>query len=372
MIPLNRPKIYNSNLDLDVLSELRKVYQSENIHYTFSARQALDIVYRSIFKERGKIIVYTTPLTCFEALYPIINNGHEILFGDINPITLNLALDNLPNGYDAIQTVYLGGNPYDMSSVVNLVNKKNCILIEDCAQAFGSEYYGRPLGSFGHYAGFSFFKNLHSLGGGFLISQIPLDFPKMSPSDYKIFLYRKAKRFLESKLTYNRSLTGYLYNLLISLKPDNTSTTFNTKTIDKRILRSIINQFSNWQLLIEKRIENALYVRSNIENKNLAPQAIPSSGTSSFTRLFYISKNLDTQTIVNRLRKFGIGANHLTQDSRITFQKNVNDNPDFSRFARNSSLTNYLRIHDYVFSVPISASLKKTELDYIIQKVNEL
>ena len=56
----------------------------------------------------------------------------------------------------AIIPVHLGGWPCDMDPIVALARKHDLVVIEDCAQAHGARYKGRPVGSIGDVAAFSF------------------------------------------------------------------------------------------------------------------------------------------------------------------------------------------------------------------------
>jgi dTDP-4-amino-4,6-dideoxygalactose transaminase len=71
----------------------------------------------------------------------------------------------------AIVVVHYGGIACDMDALVNLATKHNIILIEDAAHAIDSVYKGKPLGSFGHLATFSFHetKNISCGEGGMLV-----------------------------------------------------------------------------------------------------------------------------------------------------------------------------------------------------------
>lgn len=59
----------------------------------------------------------------------------------------------------AVMAVHLYGAPCDMTSLVGLCKQHGLFLIEDCAEAFGTLYHGRHVGTFGDIATFSFFGN---------------------------------------------------------------------------------------------------------------------------------------------------------------------------------------------------------------------
>jgi perosamine synthetase len=59
----------------------------------------------------------------------------------------------------AVMAVHLYGHPCEMDEIVQICNENNLFLIEDCAEAIGSKYKGKHVGTFGDISTFSFFGN---------------------------------------------------------------------------------------------------------------------------------------------------------------------------------------------------------------------
>jgi len=98
--------------------------------------------------------------------------GATVVFADICPQTLNLDPVAVANAITprtrAIVPVHYAGVPCDMQPIMALSRKYNIAVVEDAAQAIGSRYQGKPVGSFGQLAAVSFHetKNLTSGGEG--------------------------------------------------------------------------------------------------------------------------------------------------------------------------------------------------------------
>lgn len=87
---------------------------------------------------------------------------------DIRTFNINSALIEkaITEKTKAIIPVHLYGQACDMKPIMEVANKYNIYVVEDCAQAHGATYKGQKVGTFGEAAGFSFYpgKNLGALG----------------------------------------------------------------------------------------------------------------------------------------------------------------------------------------------------------------
>ena len=101
--------------------------------------------------------------------------------------------------------MHLYGHPADMDPILEVARRRKVLLIEDAAQAHGAKYKGRPIGSLGDMACFSFYpgKNLGAYGEGGLVTT---DNPE----------YAKTIRMLRDwgqDRKYHHVLAGYNYRM---------------------------------------------------------------------------------------------------------------------------------------------------------------
>lgn len=104
--------------------------------------------------------------------------GANIIPADIDPETLNMTPESIEKivkkrKVKAVIVVDVAGLPVDLDPIIELSKKYNFILIEDAAEAFGSEYKKRKLGSFKHTTIFSFHiaKLITTIEGGCVASK---------------------------------------------------------------------------------------------------------------------------------------------------------------------------------------------------------
>ena len=136
-----------------------------------------------------KDTVITTPYTFFATAGSIARTGARPIFVDIDPKTYNIspecledAIDSMPRTererLKAVIPVHLYGQCADMAPILEICEKYNLVVIEDAAQAIGSEYRGKRAGSMGDFGCFSFFpsKNLGAFGDGGMVTTNSNDF----------------------------------------------------------------------------------------------------------------------------------------------------------------------------------------------------
>lgn len=119
--------------------------------------------------------VITTPISWVATSNVILGVGAKPVFVDVDPVTRNINLDKVVAAITpktrAIMPVYLAGLPVDMDKLYAMAKQYKLRVIEDAAQAFGSQWQGKKIGSFGDLVSFSFQanKNLTTVEGGCLV-----------------------------------------------------------------------------------------------------------------------------------------------------------------------------------------------------------
>lgn len=124
--------------------------------------------------------VLSVPLTCTATNWPIITNGLNLRWVDVDPITCNISPEDLKrqinNKTRIVTLVHWGGSPADLDSIKLIVEEAEeefgtkILIIEDCAHGFGASYRGNSLGFTGNLATFSLqaIKHINSVDGGFI------------------------------------------------------------------------------------------------------------------------------------------------------------------------------------------------------------
>lgn len=130
---------------------------------------ALELALRAVGVEPGDDVV--VPCRTFVATATSVAAcGARPVFADIDPVSQNLTAASVAAALTprtkAIVAVHLAGWPCDMDPLIELARRERLAIVEDCAQAHGATYKGRPVGSLGDVAAFSFCQDkIISTGG---------------------------------------------------------------------------------------------------------------------------------------------------------------------------------------------------------------
>jgi perosamine synthetase len=156
--------------------------------------------------------VLVADLTFAASVNSIIYTGATPVLIDIEMDTWNIDLkkaeEKLTANTKAIMPVHLYGHPCDMDEIVAFAKKYNLLIIEDCAEALGSYYKGKPVGIFGDASTYSFFgnKTITTGEGGMVVFKNPEVAGKAEMlRDHGM---QKTKRYWHSKVGYNYRLTN--------------------------------------------------------------------------------------------------------------------------------------------------------------------
>jgi dTDP-4-amino-4,6-dideoxygalactose transaminase len=139
-----------------------------------SGTSALELSLRACEVGPGDEVI-TAANTFIATALAISYTGATPVLVEVNPDTFTIDIARLAEAITsrtkAIIPVHLYGQPADMDPILELANKYRLRVIEDACQAHGARYKGRPVGSLGDAAAFSFYptKNLGACGDGGIV-----------------------------------------------------------------------------------------------------------------------------------------------------------------------------------------------------------
>ena len=130
---------------------------------------ALDVALQAMGIGEGDEVI-VTPRNFIASVSTVVNAGAIPVFADVDNNTGNISATTIaPKITDktkAIICVHLAGWPCDMDEIMALAKQHNLWVIEDCAQAHGAKYKGKPVGSIGHVGAWSFCQDKIMTTGG--------------------------------------------------------------------------------------------------------------------------------------------------------------------------------------------------------------
>lgn len=278
-----------------------------------------------------------------------VRQGAKIIFADSNPENPNIDVSSIEalvtERTKAIVPVHYAGIACDMDTIMDIARKHNLLVIEDAAQAINSYYKGKPLGSIGHMAAFSFHetKNINSGEGGMLAINDEKFIPRAeiiwekgtNRSDFFKGVVNKyewvdtGSSFLPSEIN-----AAYLYAQIDHLD--------DIQTKRKNIWQKYFDELKNWSH--EKGIELPL---------------IPDYATNNAHMFYMICSSLgQRKELVKHLEGNGICAvSHYLSLHRSPYYKNTD---------KGSDLTNSDKYTDRLLRIPLFYELTPEDLSKII------
>lgn len=153
---------------------LAEKYSFRKVLLTTSCTDALEMAAILADIQPGDEVIVPS-YTFVSTALAFIRQGAHVVFADSSLTNPNIDIDKLESlitsRTKAVVPVHYAGIACDMDRLMALAQKYNLLVIEDAAQAIDSFYKGRPLGSIGHLAAFSFHetKNIIAGEGGMLV-----------------------------------------------------------------------------------------------------------------------------------------------------------------------------------------------------------
>lgn len=157
--------------------EFAKKFNKKNVLALNSGSSALELSYELAGIKDGDEVI-TPVLTCTATNLPLIRLGAKIVFADTN-YDLNINIEDVKKKITkktkAIVFVHFGGNNRGLNDLLTICRERNITLIEDAAQAIGSDFWGKA-----NYTAVSLqaIKTLTSGDGGFLLCKSKADYKK--------------------------------------------------------------------------------------------------------------------------------------------------------------------------------------------------
>ncbi|WP_066634986.1 DegT/DnrJ/EryC1/StrS family aminotransferase [Desulfolucanica intricata] len=285
--------------------------------------------------------VFTTPFSFIASSNSILYTGATPIFVDIDPKTYNISPDGLeaaikkhPEG-KAVLVVHLFGLPADMSPIMELANKNNLFILEDCAQAHGAAYRGQNVGTFGKAAAFSFYpsKNITSGEGGIVVTDDPVLEEKMR----MLVNHGQRKRYYHELVGYNYRMTNI--HAAIGLEQLKKLDSFN-----------------------KRRRENAQYYNQNITNPLIQKPQVPPDRTHVYHQYTLIVDNREKFTNYLTANEIGYGIHYPII---IPAQECYRNNPGSS-----GSWPVAEEIARRCVSIPVHPALSRSDLITITKTIN--
>jgi dTDP-4-amino-4,6-dideoxygalactose transaminase len=289
--------------------------------------------------------VITTPFTFFATVGSILRVGATPVFTDIDPVTYNID----PRGVEkavsrktkAIMPVHLFGQSADMAPILKTAENHGLAVIEDAAQAIGTEYRGRRAGSMGMAGCFSFFpsKNLGAFGEGGIVTT----------NDEQLSEEMKILRNHGSNPKYFHKVVGGNFRL---------------DALQAAVLRVKLKRLDSWS---EKRRSNAAFYTRRVEELGIPAEKITPPSVTFERHIYnqYVIRAHDR----DRLRDF-LASKGITTEIYYPLALHVQECMKSLPYAEGDFPVSE-EASKQVLALPIYPELSRDQQEYVVSTIAE-
>ena len=276
--------------------------------------------------------------TFFASVLSIIRAGLKPVLCEPNLESFNITSDEIEklitDKTSAIMVVHLYGNPCEMDKIISLAKKYKLKIIEDCAQAFGAQYLGKKIGTFGDLGAFSFYptKNLGGIGDGGLIATNN----------------RNLYNFCRKTRSYGGE--NYKYDIIgINSRMDEIQAMF------------LLKKLEDIDKINDIKIRNANLYLKNVKNKNIILPKISNNSKSVFHIFCVKVKNRDNFIkYLNENNIYPLIHYPIPLFKQKALKQYINGKYPISNLLSNT-----------IVSLPCSAAHTEEEIKYVIDIINK-
>jgi perosamine synthetase len=180
---------------------------------TCNGTLALHLALRALNLGPGDEVILPS-FTMIASAFALCYCGVVPVFVDCDPEDWNMRVDKLEAALSprtrAVMVVHIYGHPTEMGPVMEFARKHNLLVIEDAAEAHGSEYQGQRCGSFGDAACFSFFanKNITTGEGGMVVTDDAELYDRLRYLKNLAFPLGDARRYDHDEIGFNYRMSN--------------------------------------------------------------------------------------------------------------------------------------------------------------------
>ena len=286
--------------------------------------------------------VVTTPFSFVATANAARLAGAEPVFADVDPETLTLDPDAVEpileerDDVAALLVVHLYGLPADLPRFRDLADAHDVALVEDAAQAHGAAVDGRPVGSVGDAACFSFYptKNMTTGEGGMVTTD-------------EAAVAERTRSFVD----HGRTPEGASY--------EHAEVGHNLRMTDVAAVIGL-EQLTRLPFFTERRRRNARRLTAALEDTRLEPQAVPDDRRHVYNQ--YTVRCEDRERLRTALDRAGI-------ESRVYYPTPIHEQPAYD--DHDVTLPNAEAAAEEVLSLPVHPAVEDHDVDRIADVVDE-